>query len=148
MTYIFNRSAGSRLNRNQGGFTLVELMIAVLVISILAAIAIPQYSRYAQSTHRASAQVALQQLAQWLERVVTANGTYPAANAVPSNLLKVEGERYTITYVPANNFSTYILTATAKPSQDGDGCGNLTLNQQGLKGVSQAGASIDECWTR
>lgn len=146
MKHCPNHPSRRECGASESGFTLVELLISVLIISVLAAIAVPQYTRYVQTTNRASAQVALQQASQWLERAMTANGVYPAA--LPANLLIVEGDRYTLGYAPANNFSTYVLTATAKPSQQGDGCGNLTLNQQGLKGASQAGASIDECWTR
>lgn len=40
--------------RNQKGFTLIELMIVIAIIGILAAIAIPQFSKYRAKSYNAA----------------------------------------------------------------------------------------------
>lgn len=63
------------------GFTLIELMIVVVIISILSALAIPSYQRYVLRTHRKDAMSALQGLAQAMERYyVQHNNTYIGAD--------------------------------------------------------------------
>ena len=41
-----------RMQRNERGFTLVELLIVVAIIAILAAIAIPNFTKYRQNAAR------------------------------------------------------------------------------------------------
>lgn len=58
------------------GFTLVELMLVILIVGILAAIALPSYSRYVRSSARADAQSQMLKIAGDLERWRSKNLSY------------------------------------------------------------------------
>ena len=64
------------------GFTMLEILIAVVVVAILAAIAIPSYSAYLVRGQRAAAKAALQQAAQFMERNYTTYGCYNSTTTV------------------------------------------------------------------
>ena len=57
----FRMKLTQRLSR---GFTLIEIMIVVVIISILAAIAVPSYNEYARRSARTLGQNYLAELAQ------------------------------------------------------------------------------------
>lgn len=143
----------------QAGFTLVELMIAVLIVGILAAIAVPAYQDYVFDSRRSSCAAALTGLAQHMERHYTENTSYEEAAAGGANTgapatysdsCPVDGgstEYYDLRITAATQ-SAYTLQAQPKNVQSDDKCGTLTMNQAGNRGITNAdsGVTVDECW--
>jgi|CXWL01.1.fsa_nt_gi type IV pilus assembly protein PilE len=134
------------------GFTLIELMIAVAVVAILAAVAMPSYTEYIKRSHRSNARTTLVGAAQWMERAATASGSYPVTASITAGIMAVEGSRYSVAAVSASG-QTFTFTATpaAGTPQATDKCGNLTIDQAGRKTTSVADATATltvECWSR
>ncbi len=64
-------------------FTLIELLIALVIIGILVTIAIPQYNRYKDKAVIAEAKIATQALADSIWMYYTESGTWPPAWSTP-----------------------------------------------------------------
>jgi type IV pilus assembly protein PilE len=127
------------------GFTLIELMIVVVILGILAAIAIPNYSEYVNRGRRADAKAALLQIAQWQERTRTQTNAY--ATTLPTNLTAV-GTTYTIALNETADANSYTLTATRAGSMASDPCGDFTLSHLGVQGTTNGTRAAAECWGR
>jgi len=138
------------MSRPAKGFTLIELMIVVAIIGILAAIALPSYAAYVRRANRAHAKEALLQAAQWMERVATAQGSYPnVTDFANAGLGVVEGNRYTV-QLTTSTPTTYLLTAARIPTATNanDPCGDFTLDQAGVRNLTGASLSVADCWGR
>ena len=139
-------------NRSQG-FSLIELLIAVTIIGILAAIAIPMYSDYVTRSRRADGQATLMQVAQELERCYTQFSRYNHndCSVVSSDKVSETSDQgyykvRTTTAVGGElTESTFKLVAIPKKEQaDDTDCGNLTLTHLGVQ--SATGPDRESCW--
>jgi type IV pilus assembly protein PilE len=140
------------------GFTLVEMMVVLLIVSVLASLAYPGYAGYMTRTRRMEGKVALVLAMQQQEQHHAVHHTYVAfSNAAP-----VAG----LPWWSGNSAaaSAYELDAVACPDADLRGCvqlrarpgtaqvdarfldpecGTLTLNSRGEQGAS---GSSGRCW--
>ena len=134
--------------RRFGGFTLIELMIAIAVVGILAAIALPSYQNYVLKSGRADAKTGLFEAAQMLERCFTRNSSYAACPGAAGYPRNTENDKYSISISAVGNTS-FTVTATPLGSQTKDtDCTSFTLTHTGQKGANGGtdAADIEECW--
>jgi type IV pilus assembly protein PilE len=128
-----------------GGFSMIELMIVVVIISILAAIAIPSYRQYVLKGHRSEATRALQDIASRQENYYFSNNAYTSNLADLGANSSVAGAYFTVA-IPSASSTDYQVTATAQGTQTQDGgCTTFTLHRSGAK-ESTGPATTDTCW--
>lgn len=120
----------SRKQISQNGFTLIEVMITVVIITVLAAIAIPSYNRHVQNTRRAAVQTEMLEMAQNLERCRTRTNSYDECNL--NGTEDSEDGNYTVATAPDANSFTITATPVAGTLQADDKCGVMTLDEIGV----------------
>lgn len=132
------------MKRHNLGFSLIELMIAVVIVAILASVAFPSYKSYMLRGGRAEAQSHVMEIAARQGQYLIDNRAYATSVAAlglttPSSV----SSKYTIAVnAPGGTPPTFNITATPIGSQASDTCGTLTLDNTGAKTASGTGT----CW--
>ena len=137
------------------GFTLIELMIVIVVISILTALGTVSYQDSVRKARRGDAKASLMELAQLMERNYTEANRFDldaagVAYSLPFNTSPKDGTRtyYNIT-LPALTSQTFTLQAAPVAPQTKDTlCMTLRLDNTGTKSISGGSGTAAECWSR
>jgi type IV pilus assembly protein PilE len=133
----------------QAGMTLVELLIAVAIVGILAAIAIPSYNAYTMSANRTDATRNMTLDAQALERCYSQNFTYVGCATAPAGTATTTQGYYSITIVTPTASSFTITAVPVKAPQTGDtSCAKFTLSSAGAQGATSSSSAVTTttCW--
>lgn len=126
--------------KNNRGFTLIELMIAVAIVGVLIAIAYPSYQNSLIKGSRGAAKAFLLEVAQKEQQYLLDSRTYFAAAtdaqfadvgiAIPTEVKNF----YTVTVsAPAGNPPTFTVSAAPKSGTRQAGDGTLTVDHTGHK---------------
>lgn len=125
------------------GFSLVELLITIAIMGIIATLAVPSYMESVTNSRRADGQIALNMLAQQLERCFTQFGRYDDADCDLGLPRDSQEGFYTVDAVRAA--TTYTLSATPQGPQVKDTrCGELSLTNTGTRDAD--GTAPEKCW--
>ena len=150
--------------RPASGFTLIELMVVVLIVTILTVIAVPSYLNQTLKSHRTEAKSILLDLASRQERFMATNGVYSAAAtdmgytgtwpqnvgsnyysvSMPNGVTAAGAGTATTAATPAK----FVFTATAIGNQTKDTlCATLSIDQTGSQtSTNSTGGNSTGCW--
>ncbi len=138
---------------DSNGFTLIELMVVIAIIGILAAVGIPIYTSYLQTTRMETAKSTILATAATEQQYYSTNNAYTnnpqylgySATAFPVPIPNSSDDYYSLSVTITSSPAGYTISATpvAGGPQASDSCGTLTLTNLGVE--SSSGTNQD-CW--
>ena len=135
--------------RRPAGFTLIEMLITVAVLSILAAVAYPSYQDQVRKSRRAQAQSLLMDIGTRQQQRLLDVRSYAASNTdLNVNIPSTVSPYYAITIdAPAGAVPPrFAASATPLNSQTQDKCGTLGIDNASTKTAIKGGTAHTGCW--
>lgn len=125
------------------GLSLLELVVALAIVAILLAVAVPSYRGYVQRADRADAVRRLLAAVACQERIRASSGHYDTTRCGDPG-----GEAYSLRFMPAGVTDTLEFMAIAEPLRPdaADRCGSLAVDQAGTRSISGSAGGLSACW--
>jgi type IV pilus assembly protein PilE len=135
----------------QAGVTLIELLVAVAIVALRAAIAMPAYSSFVRSSNRSDAKRTLMQDAEALQRCYSQTYTYAGCTTVATTSANgYYSIAYTAPNAAANPPTPYYLTATPikSPQTSDTQCAQFILSGNSQQSATDSGGNdtTQTCW--
>ena len=139
------RACAQKLRTLQRGFTLIELMIAVAIVAVLAAFAIPSYQEYVKRGQIVDGVAPLAEMGGKMEQFFQDKRSYASACGEGA-LVSMPAATPRFTYSCTSSTTAYTVTATGSgPTQDFV----FTINEKGARGssVPTGWTAGTNCWS-
>lgn len=121
----------TRTHRRSAGFTLIELMIAVAIIGILSAVAVPVYTSYITRGRLADASTGLSTVRAQMERYYQDNRTYASVGSFTTPCAT--------TNAASRTFGAFVVSCNGTPTAT-----TFTLKATGSGAVSDFSYTINQ----
>ena len=133
----------------QQGFSMIELMVAIVIVAIITAVALPSYQSSILRTNRNEARAVLYENQMFMEQRFAANNNYGAVQpALPFPQSPKGGvSKYTITLVNWTPTSYQLKATPVAGYNERDICGTFVIDNTARKTLEGTHSmSSDECW--
>jgi type IV pilus assembly protein PilE len=129
--------------RGARGFSLTEVLLALSLLGVLLAMAIPSYRQYAARGWRSDAIAQLSRVAQCQERIHARKGSYDTTLCLDG----LNTTHYEFGFQPQGETSAPRFKVIATPRQPSlDACGRLELDQAGTRVIGGKAEILRRCW--
>lgn len=131
------------------GYSLMELLVTVSIITIVTSIALPSYQSHVMRSHRGDAMAALMRIAGQQEKFYLQNNTY-SSSLVDLDTENTENGYYTLQIVNADA-TTFTARASAKsggPQENDEDCQTFEIDATGNRTSANGGGAdtTTACW--
>jgi len=131
------------MKRNDFGFTMIEAMVALTLVTIVVSIAVPNYEQFIVRSNRSEGIHSLLSAAGCQERLFMRNNAFDGAACGGESSTGY----YLLSVTTSNAGQSFVISATPQGNQTKDSCAVLTLDDRGMKTANaQTGDLARQCW--